>query len=473
MPSNVLRSIPSVGELLDSPPLRGLIDRVSHNAVVAGVRTFLDEVRGELQTAASDRTLPSVTELAERIARRILAEDQPTLMPVINATGQLLHPGLGRAPLAEIALAEMAAVARDYASVDLNLTDDAPTDRDAFVARMLTQLTGAESAMIVNNGAAATMLALAAIAAGREVMVSRSQVIESDDGYRLNDAIALSGAGLCEVGTVNKTRVADFAAAIGTTTAAILLVDTSHEIDTESPRLAELVCLGRKHQVPVLHELGGGALFDYSNLRLGGNPMVGQSIAGGADLVLFPGDRLLGGPECGIVVGRREWIARMRCHPLARVVRADKLTLAALGATLRIYREKQSALDQIPLLQLLTTSLENLKLRASRMAPQMEAAPGIARVEVVEGTSESTEESSLPQKQATWRVALTPASDSAERLAERLRAGHPVVVGRVQDGRVWLDLRTVFPRQDRALVEAVCTAGNGPEEVPVPEPTDA
>jgi L-seryl-tRNA(Ser) seleniumtransferase len=474
MPGNVLRNLPSMGELLDSPPLRSLIDRVSHNAVVSGVRTFLDEVRGELQTAATDRTLPSVSELAERIARRILADEHTPLVPLINATGRLWSPALGGAPLADSAIAELAAVARDYSSLEVNLATGARSSRDDMVTALLKELTECEAAFVASSAAAATMLALAALAAGREVAVSRSQLIETDDGVRVTELIASSGAVLREVGSVNVTRSDDYSAALQGNAAAILCLHSSLATPAQpvSPTLAELAQLSRRSQLPLLYDLGWGGLELDPTLGVSDLPTVKGSLQSGVSLAIFRGDRMLGGPTCGIVAGNRELIGRVRRHPLSSAVQADKLTLAALGATLRIHRDNTRPHDEIPLLQLLSTSAENLKQRVARMAPQMEASPGILSAEAVAGTTQLGT-GTWCFDAATWSIALSPVAGSAEQLAARLRRGFPAVVGRVDDGRVWLDLRSVFPRQDRELVAAVCAAASQGEQSDQPAGEDS
>jgi len=381
MPTNVLRNLPSVSELLESPPLKGLVDKVSHNVVVSRVRSVLDDLRQEVQHAAAERTLPTVSELAEKIARRIQQDETPRLRPVINATGILLHTGLGRAPLADEAVEEMVAAARDYASVEVDLRSGQRSQRVLAVEGLLRDLTGAEAALVVNNNAGATMLALAALAAQREVIVSRGQLIEIGGSYRLPDVMSASNAVLREVGTTNKTHLDDYRAAIGDATAALMLVHTSNFVVvgfTESPSLAELVRLGHERSLPVIHDIGSGAMIDFERFGFAGEPVAADSIKAGADLVLFSGDKLLGGPQCGILVGRRAHLERIAKHPMARALRVDKLTLAALAATLRLYRQPEVALARIPLLQLLGTSVENLRQRAARLAPQMAASSAIA-----------------------------------------------------------------------------------------------
>ncbi|NLX97379.1 MAG: L-seryl-tRNA(Sec) selenium transferase [Rhodopirellula sp.] len=458
MSRNPLRNIPSVNELLESPPLRRLVDRISHNVVVSTVRNVLDEVRSEVQHAATDMTLPSVSELADRVARRISEAELPPLRPVINATGILLHTNLGRAPLAEEALAEISAVARDYASLEIDLASGRRSRRVVAVEGLLVQLTGAEAALVVNNNSAATMIALAAVAAGREVIVSRGELVEIGGSFRLPDVMAASGAVLREVGTTNKTRASDYQAAINERTAALMLVHPSNYAVvgfTESASLAELVEIGRKHRLPVIHDVGSGAMFDFSQFGFPGEPAAPQSIQTGADLVLFSGDKLLGGPQCGILVGRRSIIEQISKHPLARALRVGKLTLAALSATLRLHRDPERARRAIPLLHLLTTSVENLENRAKRLAPQIAAAPAVAAAEAIASTTFFGGGSLPTQEIATWCVAVQPNEMSVDRLATALRLGTPAVMGRIQQGRLLLDLRSVMPRQDQELVAAL------------------
>lgn len=457
MYTNPLRNIPSVNELLEYPPVRKLVDRISHNLVVSTVRTVLDEVRNEVQNAASEMTLPSVSELADRIARRVMEVEEPKLVPVINATGLLLHTTLGRAPLAEAAIAEMNAVARDYASVELDLATGQPSRRVVAVEGLLKELTGAEAALVVNNNAGATMLALAALAAGREVIVSRGQLAEIGSSYRLPSSIAASGAVLREVGTTNKTTPDDFQQAIGPQTAALLLVHPCNFAVvgfTASVSLGELIELGHRQQLPVIHDLGSGAMLDLQPFGITGQPVVAESIKAGADLVLFSGDKLLGGPQAGILVGRRALIQQLEKHPLARALRADKSTLAALDATLRLYRAPEKARHEIPLLALLSTSVENLKNRAERLAPQIAATSAVAEAQAVADATHLSSGSLPTQELATWCIAIKPAGMTLDRLTAALRTGVPPIVGRVQQDRLLLDLRSVLPRHDLSLVAA-------------------
>ena len=466
---NPLRNIPPVNELLDSPPLRKLVDRINHSVVVSGVRTFLDEFRDDLQSAAADMRVPGASELAERIAAWILDDELPALRPVINATGIVLHTGLGRAPLAKEAIQAIEAIAGGYSSVEVDLATGHRSQRVLAVERLLRELTGAEAACVVNNNAAATLLVLTALAKDREVLVSRGQLIEIGGSFRLPDVMSSSGARLREVGTTNKTRIADYAAAIDEHTAALMRVHTSNFRVigfAEEARLEELVALGRKNNLPMIDDIGSGALIDFSRYGVSDEPVAEQSIKAGADLVLFSGDKLLGGPQCGIIVGRRALVEQISRHPLMRALRLDKIILASLAATLRLYRDLPLAELSVPLLSLLSTPTENLKNRAERMTPQLAAAAAVQEAEPIEDVAYLGGGSVPTQRIPTWCIAITPASGSVDAFAALLRSGQPAVYARVQQDRVVLDLRAVLPSQDAQIVEAIQALQDGPSREP-------
>lgn len=456
--SHLLRNIPSVSDLLESPPLKRLVQRISHNVVVEGARSVLDDVRHELQQKAGDVPVPAVGELAERIARKILRDERPLLRPVINATGVILHTGLGRAPLAERAVDEVVANSRDYCSLEFDLASGERSRRTLVVQQLLTQLTGAEAALVVNNNAAATLLVLTSLAAGRHVIVSRGQLVEIGGSYRLPEIMAASGALLREVGTTNKTHARDYEGAIDDTAAALMRVHTSNyrvmgfasDVDIQS-----LVAIGREHRLLVIDDIGSGALLDVQHFGFSHEPLARASIEAGADVALFSGDKLLGGPQCGIVVGRRELIERMSRHPLARAVRVGKLTLAALSATLKLYRDPDHAQQFIPVLQFLNTPVDNLKNRAERLAPQLNACAAVGEARAIEDVAYLGGGSLPTQQLPTWCIAVTPQTASVEQFAKSLRTADTPVVGRIRQNQLLLDLRTVFPRQDQQLVQAV------------------
>ena len=466
--TNVLQNIPSVNELLERPPLRQLVERVSRTTVVGGVRHFLDNLRSEVQQAAADVELPSPGELAERIAQWITADQTLNLRPVINATGVLLHTGLGRAPLADAAVQAMQDIARGYASLEVDVTSGQRSDRQADVAHLLRRLTGAESAVVVNNNAGATLLALAALAGEREVIVSRGELVEIGGSFRLPDVMQFSGARLREVGTTNKTRLADFAAAIGPQTAALMRVHASNYAIvgfTERAPLDGLVELAHGNKLLMIDDIGSGALHDFAAYGLGDEPVITTSLRAGADVVLFSGDKLLGGPQCGILVGREEPLRRIARHPLMRALRVDKLTLAALIATLRLHQDRERAEQSIPLLSLLSTPLANLQNRAERLAPQLAATAVVGQAEPFAATTFVGGGSVPTQELPTWCIAISPAHGSVDALAQSLRTGPIPVFGRIQKDRLLLDLKTLFPRQDIELVEAFQRLEPSPKEV--------
>ncbi len=339
-PRETLRRLPSVSKLLATAEVQRLIAQFDRPSVVAEIRRQLDRQREQVRTdplpADSSVTAPLridafVTAVSDALSRHA---QSASLRPVINATGILLHTGLGRAPLAPQAIAAINEVAAGYASVELDLVTGQRGQRMRPVADLLCELTGGEAALVVNNNAAATMLVLAALANGREVIVSRGELIEIGGQFRLPDIMAASGAILREVGTTNKTRLSDYAAAIGEQTAALMLVHPSNYAVvgfTQQVSVPELVTLRRQHDTPVIHDIGSGALIDFAEFGFRDEPLASRSIAQGADVVLFSGDKLLGGPQCGVIIGRREWLEPIAAHPMARAMRVDKLTLAGAG----------------------------------------------------------------------------------------------------------------------------------------------
>jgi len=455
---NPLRKLPSVSQLLDSAPLRGLLKTASRHVVVSGVRTFLDQLRSQMSQAVGDVRVPSPHDLAQRIASWLGDQNRPALRPTINATGVLLHTGLGRAPLAEAALDEIRLVAGGYCNLEFDLRSGRRGRRTQSVERLICQITGAEAATVVNNNAAATVLSLAALAAGREVIVSRGELVEIGGSFRLPEVMQTSGALLREVGTTNKTRLEDYRQAIGPTTAALLRVHPSNYRVvgfTERPDLDDLVALAHRHNLVLIDDIGSGALIDLTRFGLADEPLAATSIKAGADLVLFSGDKLLGGPQCGIIAGRQERVDEVARHPLFRAVRVDKLTLAALGATLRLSRDPANAEQHVPLVRMLATSLENLQQRAARLAPQLARSPLVASA-TVESCHSTLGGGSVPtQDIPSWAVVISPRDMTVDALAQRLRCADVPVVGRIADDRIWLDLRTVLPNQDVALVQVL------------------
>jgi L-seryl-tRNA(Ser) seleniumtransferase len=417
-----LRDLPSVDELA-----RGVEDPLAIDAA----RTVLERAREEIRAGADPG------DLGARVREELSAARASSLRRVLNATGVIVHTNLGRAPLAEEALAQVVDAARGYSNLELDLREGSRGSRQDHVAAILRRLTGAEAALVVNNNAAAMLLALAALAAGREVVVSRGELIEIGDGFRIPDVLAQSGARLVEVGSTNRTRARDYEKAVRAATALILRVHQSNFRVvgfTELPRLEELAAVARRAGVPLLDDLGSGVL-----VELPGEPSARESLAAGADLVCFSGDKLLGGPQAGIVVGRGELIERLRRHPLQRAVRADKLTLAALEGTLRLYLD---APERIPVLRMLHEETAVVRARAERLAS------------LVGGTVEETVGrvggGALP-------LAELPSFACAveESLAAPLREGDPPVVGIVRDGKLLLDCRTLAEAEVDEVAAAV------------------
>ena len=468
MPTNLLRGLPSVSDLLESPSLKRIVNRVNHNVVVARVRTLLDDLKREVQTAASEMPLPSVSELAERIVRRLQQDERPRLRAVVNATGVLFHPELGPPPLAESAVEELVVAARDYASVELDLISGKRAAPSVAVQELLCEICQCEAALVLQNHASAVWLAVAAFATGKEVIVSRGEVVDVE-GFPLPTLVAGAQATLREVGSTHHTQLTDYAQAGSELTGLFVrLQPTEYAIvgtQTSSVSLEDLARLARQLERPLVHDLGYGGVLDVAALGLPSEPTAQSSVEAGADLTILSGDKLLGGPRCGIVIGRRALIERLATHPLAGLHSADKLSLAALAGTLRLYRQPEIARRDLPLLRLLDTPMANLRGRAERLAPQLAACPAVQGVEILEEVT-YLGPAPLPSRQLpTVCLAIEPASGSAERLAANLRSGTPAVVGRNKDGRYCFDLRSVIPRHDMLLIDAV-TALKAPAETP-------
>jgi len=410
--------------------------------LVSAARSALARAREELQAGEEPG------DLVERVESELAAARGARLRRAINATGVIVHTNLGRAPLAREALERVNAVAGGYSNLEYDLGEGGRGSRQDHVAPILRRLTGAEAALVVNNNAAAVLLALAALAEGREVLVSRGELIEIGDGFRIPDVLARSGARLREVGTTNRTRAGDYDRAIGPETGLLLRVHQSNFRVvgfTEQPRLADLVRVARAHGLPVVDDLGSGALFASSSLLLGDEPTARASLEAGADLVCFSGDKLLGGPQAGIIVGRAELVERLRRHPLQRALRADKLTLAALEATLALYLDPELAAREVPVLRMLAEPLETVRARAQRLASLVggDVEPTVGRVGG--GALPLTE---LP----SFACAVE------EELASRLRETEPPVIGVVRDGRCLLDCRTLRDEELDDVAAAVAAA---------------
>jgi L-seryl-tRNA(Ser) seleniumtransferase len=441
-----------VDRLLRDPAAAKLAGRYRRERVVEAMRLVLAELRHESGGATP---VPGNAEVLARVAARLAVESAPRMVPVVNATGVVLHTNLGRAPLAETAVAALAAAARGAVSLELDLSTGRRGDRDALVADDIRALTGAEAALIVNNNAAGVLLLLNSLALDREVLVSRGELIEIGGAFRIPDIMAKSGARLREVGTTNRTHAEDYRGAIGPATALLLKVHTSNYRIvgfTATVELRELVAIGREAGVPVAEDLGSGALIDLSTFGLPREPVVRERIAAGADVVTFSGDKLLGGPQAGIVVGRRDLLARMASNPLRRALRPDKLTIAGLAATLRLYRECPDLPAALPVLRWLTRPLDDIE-RVGRLAMSvLQARLGSAYdVALVPSECEVGSGAVPGASLASRALAVTHPDIPSEMIAARFRAARPPVLGRIHEGRFLLDLRGIFDPAELAV----------------------
>ncbi len=449
------RSIPSIDRLLGSDAFAPLLRAAPRARIVAALQRVQDEVRAQLATP-SEAAAHDDAWYAGAVETLLAHAAQRSLRPVINATGVVLHTNLGRAPLAAEAIDAMAAVAGGYANLEYDVGQGRRGSRYDHCAALLCELTGAEAALVVNNNAAALVLALGTLAAGRAVVVSRGELVEIGGTFRVPEIIARSGARLHEVGATNRTRLADYQRALGPAAAAVLKVHRSNfrmSGFVEEVALPELARLTRAAGVPLVYDLGSGLLLEPARLGLRvDEPTPADALTAGADVVVISGDKLLGGPQAGILLGRAPLIAAMREDPLCRALRVDKLTLAALEATLALYRDPERALQRIPTLRMLGETAPVLRARADALVERL-AASGV-RAEVVPSDG-AVGGGALPDVRLPgWAVALE-APEGAARLDAHLRAATPPVVAVVRDGRVLLDLRTVAPGQDEQLAALV------------------
>jgi L-seryl-tRNA(Ser) seleniumtransferase len=458
--TNPYRSLPSISELLEAPELAGVRGSLPHDALVAALRRELDALRTRIASGGNGSA--TTHQLVAAALESLQRELRPRLRTVLNATGIVLHTNLGRAPMAESAARAAYDAARGYLNLELDLATGDRSSRQNAVRDGIRRLTGAEAATAVNNCAAATVITLRALAAGKDVIVSRGQLIEIGGSFRIPEILAVSGATLREVGTTNITRAADYEKAIGPNTGAILRVHASNyrvRGFTQSASIAELVAIGRQHGVPVIDDVGSGAAVDFAALGFPDEPLVGDGIRAGADVVLFSGDKLLGGPQAGIIAGMRRWIDAIEKDPFMRAVRLDKMVLAALEATLVLYREK--AMADVPVLNMLTMPPDELRRRSERFAERLRAIDGIAAAEVQDDTAYVGGGSLPDQAIPTVVVAVGATEASEEEFARRLRVGAPAVLARIRQGRVLFDLRTIFDSQENELVTAVASAVRG------------
>jgi len=445
MDESLYRKIPQISDLVAQSNLADLAIAWSHEELVAALRFTLNEIRASLKQG---HTLPDFASesFRQRVESAIVDGRQPNLRPVINATGIVIHTNLGRAPLAPAAIEAMNAAAQAYANIEYDLEQARRGSRYDHTRDLIRELTKAEDAIVVNNCASAVMISLATFAAGKEVIVSRGELIEIGGSFRIPDVITQNGAKLVEVGTTNKTRLADFEKALSDETAVFLKTHTSNYRVvgfTENPNLAELASLAHQNDLLLIEDLGSGTLIDLSQFGLPHEPTVEQSIRAGADLVTFSGDKLLGGPQCGVIAGKKTLIDRLRKNPLLRAMRVDKLCLAALEATLRLYRPPYKPEQEIPVLRMLSTPIEALELAAQKLASDLNALPSI-NAKVEDSMSEAGGGALPAVEMASKWVSVNIDNCSANQVANILRRHQTPIIVRISDGKVKIDVRTLL-----------------------------
>ena len=460
--SDPRRSIPALDVLLASPAFQELLGRYPRERVVKAARSAVDEARAALTEGGRPDDVTGAERLAGAAAARLAREDVPSLRPVINASGVVLHTNLGRAPLPRAAIQAMVQAGSGYTNLEYDIAAGRRGSRYVHCADLIRELTGAEAALVVNNAAAGLLLALNTVAAGKAVAVSRGELVEIGGGFRIPEVLERSGARLLEVGSTNRTRLADYAGPVRSgDVATVLKVHRSNfrmRGFTEEASLAELVELTHSAGISLLHDLGSGLLMDPGALGLPVEPRAAESLAAGADLVVVSGDKLLGGPQAGIVAGRADLVAAMTSNPLCRALRVDKTTLAALEATLRLYRDPPVALAEIPTLRMVAESVDAVRDRAEQLAGRMGEA-GVDSAAVVESRC-AVGGGTYPELEIpSWAVTVSAGPDvSAPQLAVRLREGTPPVVARIEGDRLLLEVRTVLPGEVEDLVRCVASA---------------
>ncbi len=456
---SALRSIPSVNSILESSEMLALTGSTPRSALVAAAREAIARARDALKRARGRAVAPSREAILRDAVRCAEARRRPSLRPVINATGVVLHTNLGRAELSEEAVRAVTDAARHYTNLEIDLTSGARGSRMAHLEPLLTELLGSQAAFVVNNNAAAMLLALNTFSAGKEAVVSRGQLVEIGGSFRIPEILERAGAILREVGTTNKTRLRDYERAIGPRTGMLLRVHPSNFAMvgfTEEVTREELVRLARKKRIPLLEDLGSGALVDFTPWGLPAEPIARAALAEGMPLVCFSGDKLLGGPQAGILAGRKILIEALRANPMARALRVDKLTLAALAATLRLYRDPGTLFEHLPTLRMLGEPPAQVRSRAKRALRALGAErASLCAAEVVACTAEAGGGAMPLARVPSYALALRPSSGKVEDLARALRTGPDPVLGRIESGRLLLDLRTVSPGEIPRLVASI------------------
>ena len=456
---DLLRQIPGVDAMLQMEAVQNALSRHPRKLVLDAVREELDETRKLILEVPGSFSAIDPVELARSIAQRADRLAAFTLRPVVNATGIVIHTNLGRSILPEDAIARLLTVCGGYSNLEYDLELGERGSRHVHAEAILRELTGAEAALVVNNNAGAVFLVLNTLARGREVVVSRGQLVEIGGSFRIPDVMSSSGAILREVGTTNRTHLKDYVSAINDQTALLMKVHTSNFRIigfTKEVRLNELVTLGRERGLPVVEDLGSGCFINLERFGLQGETTVQETVRAGADIVTFSGDKLLGGPQAGIIVGRLDLIQRCRQNPITRALRVDKMTLAALETTLRLYRDERQALEKIPTLKMLAVSLDELKSRAEELASSIQGAgqKGGLRIEVRRSFSQVGGGSLPAQDMPTFVVAVRSDDFSSDQIEEFLRRNDPPIIGRIESDHFIMDLRTIMPQQIEIIAPA-------------------
>jgi L-seryl-tRNA(Ser) seleniumtransferase len=450
--TNLLRELPSVDRLLKNTRAAQLLSRYKREYVIETCRAILDELRAEIRAGKNPAAKELEETLIERVQNRVASESTPRLVRVVNATGTILHTNLGRAVLPQEAIDAVCRVAGHQVNLEYDLLEGGRGRREETIEELLVELAGAEAATVVNNNAAAVLLGLNTLADGKEVIVSRGELIEIGGSFRIPEIMAKSGAILKEVGSTNRTHPEDYERAISDKTALLLKVHTSNykivgfssEVD-----LSQLVGLGSKHKIPVMEDLGSGALIDLSHYGLPKEPIVAERITAGADIVTFSGDKILGGPQAGLMVGKKSLITRINKNHLQRALRCGKLTLAALEATLRLYRQSCDIAQAIPTLKVFTRPLTEIQAFGEKVLPKLQAALEDGFRLTLENSTSQIGSGALPTEELpTMVIAIAHRTHGADRIAERFRRANPPIIGRIKDDRFLLDLRAIFGLND-------------------------
>ena len=464
---NLLRNLPAVDRVLREPDVQSLADQLPPALLAEAVQNRIASLRQQLVSGGAesiDDILLTPASIAQSAAGHCRCLLQPSLRKVINATGTLLHTNLGRAPLAEKALRAIHDVAAGYSTLEMDMINGKRGERFSHVESLLCRLTGAEAALVVNNNAGAVLLALTALGRGQEAIVSRGELVEIGGAFRIPEVMEAGGVKLREVGSTNRTHLRDYVHAISEETAILLKVHTSNYRIvgfTGEVTSAELVGLGREHQLIVMEDLGSGLLSDLSSYGLCPEPTVSEVVGSGVDVVTFSGDKLLGGPQAGLIVGRKDLVRKIAKHPLARALRIDKLTLAALEATLRLYLQPSRAQAEIPVLAMFAADPQGRKERCEDLCRRLQEHDVAARIELVEDVSRVGGGAMPLTELPDWAVAIWPHHKSVSELAECLRGYTPALIARTRHDALLVNLRAVFPTEDYLLTRLLLSALQG------------